>query len=72
MNTLQEIEQAISTLSHNQLLELQNWLNQYSIAQIKISKQSIHPDLSIITGILPVNLDVQAEYHQHLLKKHQQ
>lgn len=35
------------------------------------SQEKIHPDIQKITGILPHDIDVQHEYHRHLLEKHQ-
>lgn len=31
----------------------------------------LHPDIVSLTGLVPTDLDVKAEYHQHLLDKHQ-
>ncbi len=37
------------------------------------SRQSpaLHPDVKKITGILPAELDVASDYHQHIVEKHQ-
>lgn len=35
------------------------------------ANRKLHPDLAEISGILPVNLDAQDQYHRHLLDKHQ-
>ena len=31
----------------------------------------LHPDIVNITGLMPADIDVKAEYRQHLLDKHQ-
>ena len=30
----------------------------------------IHPDVERISGLVPADVDAEAEYHEHLLKKH--
>jgi len=32
---------------------------------------TLHPEVTRMTGILPEDIDVEAEYHQHQAKKHQ-
>jgi hypothetical protein len=32
--------------------------------------QDIHPDIYQIAGIVPQDVDAEAEYHDHLLEKH--
>jgi len=33
--------------------------------------QDLHPEVKKITGVLPPDLDVKSEYHQHIVDKHQ-
>ncbi len=46
-------------------------IEQY-IQSLQASQQApLHPDIQKITGILPSDIDAQAVYYQHVLKKHQ-
>lgn len=33
-------------------------------------EEEIHPEVERISGLVPSDVDAQAEYHEHLLKKH--
>lgn len=36
----------------------------------KVEKYSHHPDIDKFAGIIPLDIDVQREYHDHLEAKH--
>jgi len=33
--------------------------------------RTLHPEVTKMTGVLPEDIDVVSEYHQHQVKKHQ-
>ena len=35
-----------------------------------LERTSPHPEVEAISGLVPPDVDVQSEYHQHLLVKH--
>ena len=37
----------------------------------RAEKKPLHPDIVNITGLVPQNLDAEAEHRRHLLDKHQ-
>jgi hypothetical protein len=32
---------------------------------------AVHPEVEKISGLIPADVDAEAEYHEHLAKKHQ-
>jgi hypothetical protein len=51
-------------------LTVSELIEQY-IRELQVSQKfEPHPDLKKVTGIIPQNLDVKAEYYQHLVEKH--
>ena len=41
------------------------------VKQLKANgHKALHPDILSITGLVPADIDVKAEYRQHLLDKH--
>ena len=66
------------SLSEEETEFLQRWAEQRNVTvpelvrhwvQLVQTKQQPHPDLAIITGIVPDHIDVQDEYHRYLLSK---
>ena len=38
--------------------------------RLRSQGEEIHPEIEKISGLVPSSIDAEAEYHEHLLKKH--
>ncbi|MEO7297337.1 MAG: hypothetical protein ABI042_02025 [Verrucomicrobiota bacterium] len=69
MSTVVEIKKAIETLAPLERDDLAKWL--LESAKPKTGRDEIHPDVLKMTGLVPKDVDVKAEFQKHHFKKHQ-
>jgi len=69
MSTVVEIKKAIENLAPPERDDLTQWL--LESAKPNSGSAGIHPDILKLTGLVPKDVEVEADFQRSLVKKHQ-